>query len=1796
MNSSQPMFRKISGLLAILLMASIVIQAGGFVQTVKAASINLLSGATVAGYSTQSGSNVVANVYDGVASTYWQPTAPDRAQGPSFTLNLGAAKAFNKVDFDFIVNNSLSSYKIQYSLNGTIWSDAYNGSVQNKDNNKDNPKRDTVTFPTVTGQYVKVSFQSSQLVESGGPVWTKDGSTKTNDPTCGGATPCYIYTNNFQLAEMGLYDEGPALPPGPAPDINLALGASVTPYSSQTTGNSAANMVDGKDETFWQPNSTDRALTSGAWAVLNLGSTKSFNKAVFNMPLSNGVDKIKLEYSNDSSNWTKAYEGVVQNKGTSAKTETISFDTVSGRYVKITITFSSASPNFQLSEFQLFNYIPPAPVITEPAPVTSAFTISANGKAAIYWTDPVTSATYLPFDHVIVSNGSSIQIVGKGQQSMEFSSLTNGQTYQFEIQTVTADNKKSKSIVVSAVPSAYPNTLLYDSNQLINVKSKLKTGGNTQYAAALNTLLAEAELAIVNGPYSVMYKNGVAPSGNKHDYWSSAPYWWPDPTSPNGLPYINRDGETNPDGMTDKYDKQNFTLLRTTVSTLSLAYYYTDDEKYAARAALLLKTWFIDTETRMNPNMNYAQGVAGAEDGRKEGVLESDKLFEIIDSIELISKSGSWSIEDTRGFKSWLSEYTNWLKTSPLALAEKATINNHGTWYDAQYAAYIMYLGQREEAKKYLQDTSIARINSQILPDGTMPEELRRTRPFHYFLFNLIPFSMIGMVGDHVGVDFWNAGEGGIRKAYQFITPYIADFSQWPYDELRDEDERAFSRYLREAAVRFGDDSLWSAADMMLDDQVNTHRANLIAPGLNGVAPRKEIVDFQFQGLYVPVSGTIQNSLIEVNVPKDTDLTALVARFKTTGSSVKVGSVTQINGVTANDFRNPVTYTVISPDGAARNYIVRVNVLSNRLPVAIYETAFTEYRNNPVVDEGLALNSSNNLYDVITPMPVNAALMELGKWYNGYLDNGNLKAPANIFAKDGNSSHTRSMPAALRLLKDTNNGSVVTLKSSTKDFKNISVSFAARTQNTSVGYTVYSEWSVDGGATWNVAHSLKRDSLNSLFTETYGNNPVTFSINDQRVNNSSAFLFRLRLDKSSVGYVNVDDFKIMGEPLYDLTPKELLSFAFQGINPPVTGTVNGTNIDFALPEGIDLSAVIASFKTTGIKVRVGAVGQVSGVTPNNFTSPVVYSVEAADGSWRNYTVKVTTVSIPGTGGETPGSGGETPGNGEETPGNGGETPGNGGETPGNGGETPGSGGETPGNGGETPGNGGEAPGNGGEAPGNGGEAPGNGGETPGSGGETPGTGGEAPGSGGEMPGNGGETPGNGGEAPGKGGEAPGNGGEAPGNGGETPGNSGDSSSDSSDSSSGGTNSNSSNTSSSGTNGKASDTDTKGQLSAVIEADSRNNTASARIDENSMTKAFAAATINSDGTKSVELNIPEVKDAKTYTVQIPSDFIASNNRSTDRTTIVTELGSIMIPANMLQPADWKVAPVIQLSIGKADPASIQDKNAVSIGDRPVYEFKLIVNGAEMDWNNVDAPVTVSIPYKPTTEEMLDPEHIVIWYIANSGEVTPVSNSRYNAETGKVTFTTNHFSKYAISFVQKTFSDIQSYGWAKKQIEVLASKGIINGTSDAAFQPGVHITRADFLVLLVNTLGINGTALENFDDVLPSDYYYDAAAKAKKMGITDGVGNNKFNPQAHITRQEMMTLTARAMNLSGKMKLSGSSKDLIPFEDTGKIASFAVDSIASMIKQGLVEGADNRLYPEANATRAETAVFMYRLYNQ
>ncbi|HHW01106.1 MAG TPA: hypothetical protein GXX36_16345 [Clostridiaceae bacterium] len=395
-----------------------------------------------------------------------------------------------------------------------------------------------------------------------------------------------------------------------------------------------------------------------------------------------------------------------------------------------------------------------------------------------------------------------------------------------------------------------------------------------------------------------------------------------------------------------------------------------------------------------------------------------------------------------------------------------------------------------------------------------------------------------------------------------------------------------------------------------------------------------------------------------------------------------------------------------------------------------------------------------------------------------------------------------------------------------------------------------------------------------------------------------------------------------------------------------------------------------------------------------------------------------------------------------------------------------------------------------------------------------------------------------------------------------------------------------------------DTDTDSAYNAVVDGDTSTDKIPVEVDKEKGSGIVSLDNVtietlfaNSD---IVSITVPSVAGINAYTLEVPASALTGSIK-TRELSLRTDVGNIAIPDNMLQDAEGTEEKRVSITIEKYDVSMLPDDIKEAIGERPVVQLTLKIDGERIEWSNPNASITVSIPYTPTAAELEDPEHIVVWYIDGAGNVISIPSGRYDAETGMVTFTTTHFSKYAVAFVKKTFDDIGNYAWAKKEIEVMASKGIINGTSATTFNPSADITRADFIVMLVRALGLDAEVDDNFSDVNPNAYYAKQVGIARKLGITNGVGNNEFRPNDKIVRQDMMALIDRALKVAGRSLAQGIDADLEGFADKDMIASFAKDSVAALVKSGIVKGDGTNINPLGNTTRAETAVVIYRIYN-
>ena len=328
-----------------------------------------------------------------------------------------------------------------------------------------------------------------------------------------------------------------------------------------------------------------------------------------------------------------------------------------------------------------------------------------------------------------------------------------------------------------------------DAQHLLYVKQHLS---DPSYAQAYKALKKQAEHDLVMKPLTVMSKDYIPSSGSKHDYVSLARYAWPDQTKPNGLPYIMRDGISNPE--LNRFDRNKLSDMTGAIYRLSLAYYFSENEKYAKKATELIHIWFLDKTTRMNPNLRYAQHIPGDADGRCYGVIDAYSFVEMLDGVQLLEKSKSFTAKDSKKLKAWFSHFLKWLLSHPQAMEESNQKNNHAIAYDVQVAAYSLYTGNRKVFSDVLAYFPKRRIATQIASDGSQPHELRRTLAFGYSQYNLHHIIDLMLMVKHQGLDFRKYGirdEHSFFKAMDFLAPYMGkSVKLWPYQQISGWEEK----------------------------------------------------------------------------------------------------------------------------------------------------------------------------------------------------------------------------------------------------------------------------------------------------------------------------------------------------------------------------------------------------------------------------------------------------------------------------------------------------------------------------------------------------------------------------------------------------------------------------------------------------------------------------------------------------------------------------------------------------------------------------------------------------------------------------------------------------------------------------------------------------------------------------------------------------------------------------------------------------------------------------------------------
>lgn len=294
-------------------------------------------------------------------------------------------------------------------------------------------------------------------------------------------------------------------------------------------------------------------------------------------------------------------------------------------------------------------------------------------------------------------------------------------------------------------------------------------------------ILIAADQYLNEPPRTITAFTSPRSAGGIHEYFSEGDYWWPDPKNPDG-PYIQRDGLTNP----DNFNKHREAMRRFSriVPTLAAAYKITHDEKYALQAIRHLKAWCVDDATKMFPHLKYAQAIKGRFTGRGIGLIDTIHLIEVARAVEVLSTSGSLRGEEESAIKQWFAEYLKWMTTHQYGIDERETKNNHATWWVAQVSAFAQLVNDTAALAYCRWRFENVLLPGQLAANGSFPEELKRTKPYGYSIFNLEGMAAICQVLSTPTDNLWQFAlpDGRtMRNAVEFLYPYIVDKSKWPY-------------------------------------------------------------------------------------------------------------------------------------------------------------------------------------------------------------------------------------------------------------------------------------------------------------------------------------------------------------------------------------------------------------------------------------------------------------------------------------------------------------------------------------------------------------------------------------------------------------------------------------------------------------------------------------------------------------------------------------------------------------------------------------------------------------------------------------------------------------------------------------------------------------------------------------------------------------------------------------------------------------------------------------------------------
>jgi hypothetical protein len=318
----------------------------------------------------------------------------------------------------------------------------------------------------------------------------------------------------------------------------------------------------------------------------------------------------------------------------------------------------------------------------------------------------------------------------------------------------------------------------------VAVEAKAPLVKRTLDVAAIDRerILKAAHAALTMAPVTITQYTAKLSQGGPNDFYSNGDYWWPDPTKPDGLPYVQRDGESNP----NNFSQHRLVVrdLRDAVAALAAAYKITGEDRYVAKASELLRVFFLDPKTRMNPHLKYAQAIPGRSPGRGIGIIDALHLAEVPLAIEAMQPSPAFPPGLLAELRQWFREFADWMTTSKNGQEEANAKNNHAVAYFLQLAVYAGFVGDETKLAECRRQFKVVFVGDQMALDGSFPRELSRTKPYGYSIFQLDNLATLCQVLSREDDNLWTFARSdgrGITKAMEFLYPFLADKSKWPH-------------------------------------------------------------------------------------------------------------------------------------------------------------------------------------------------------------------------------------------------------------------------------------------------------------------------------------------------------------------------------------------------------------------------------------------------------------------------------------------------------------------------------------------------------------------------------------------------------------------------------------------------------------------------------------------------------------------------------------------------------------------------------------------------------------------------------------------------------------------------------------------------------------------------------------------------------------------------------------------------------------------------------------------------------